>query len=452
MTTKILTSPISGFMELLPAEQIVFNKMLGIIKDTYEIYGFVPIDTPVLERADVLLAKAGGETEKQIYRFFKGDLEHAMRFDLTVPLARYVTEHYPDLVFPFKRYAIGKVYRGERPQAGRFREFYQCDIDVIGDETLDLRFDAELPSIIATIFQRFGFEKFRIRINNRKIFSGLFAGLCLADKSKEIMQAIDKIDKIGKEGVLSELLKLDLSPDSTERIMDFIAINGSSDEILKQLKNLGINNETFALGICELSEVVSLIRLFGVNDRNFKIDLSIARGLDYYTGTVYETILEDYPEIGSVCSGGRYEELASSYSNRKLPGVGVSIGLTRLFDQLLKKGIVLPGPSSVTKVMIVPLIDDLSNPLSLAQELRSSGIPTELSFVSGKLKKKMSYASKLGVPYVIFIGEEELKNNSCTIKDFSTGNQETVSRDDVLRLLKEHLFSGGTGNGIKLHN
>lgn len=434
---KMNTGPLDGFMELLPSEQIVFNNMLDTIRRTYEVFGFVPIDTQVLERSEVLLAKAGGETEKQIYQFKKGDNSLAMRFDLTVPLARYVAEHYTSLTFPFRRYAIGKVYRGERPGAGRFREFYQCDIDVIGDTNLDLRYDAEIPSIIYMIFKEFGFEKFTIRINNRKIFNGLFAELEVAGLAANIMQSVDSFDKVGAEEIRKELAELNLSQKAIDKIFEFIGLKGSCDAILSGLSNLGIVDSQFTEGVRELSEVINMIRQFGVPEVNFAIDLTIARGLDYYTGSVYETRLDEYPEIGSVCSGGRYDNLAEYYIDRKLPGVGISIGMTRLFDQLYKRGVISAGAATFTKVLILPMTEDISSSLGLASELRENGIPVEISFSKEKIKKRLSYARKLKIPYVVFIGENEISQGIYTLKDFETGTQEEMTKDKLLEKMKE---------------
>lgn len=433
---KMQTSALPGFMELLPADQIAFNYMLDVIRRAYETFGFIPLDTPVLERSEVLLAKAGGETEKQIYRFMKGDSDISMRFDLTVPLARYVAEHCDELTFPFRRYAIGKVYRGERPQVGRFREFYQCDIDVIGDNTLDLRFDAEIPSIIYMIFKELGFERFTICINNRKIFNGLFAELGINKASPGIMQAVDKLHKIGAEEVKKELTKLNLSNKAVGKIFGLIELDGSYADILKGLRELDIKNSQFIEGLNELTQVTTMIQQFGIPASNFTIDLTIARGLDYYTGTVYETRLDDYPEIGSVCSGGRYDNLAEYYINRQLPGVGISIGLTRLFDQLRRKGIIEAEVATHTKVLILPMNDDLSPSLKLASELRSHGISTEISFSQDKMKKRLNYASKLKIPFVVFIGEKEIRQGVLTLKDFKTGNQTELTQEELIHRLK----------------
>ncbi len=318
---KIEPRTLPGFMELLPKDQIRFNEIKEKIQKSYEQFGFLPLDTPVIEYSEVLLAKAGGETEKQIYRFNKGDTDLSLRFDLTVPLAKYVAEYYGNLSFPFKRYQIGKVYRGEKAQAGRFREFYQCDVDIIGDGSLNIMYDAEIPSIIYTTFRNLGFEDFTICINNRKILNGMFVALNLSEKSVDILRVIDKIEKIGKEAVIEEFKNLELNDSQIKTIVDFIEISGTSDEKIEKLKNLGINTEEFNQGIEELETVVKLIRKYKVPDKNFKVDLSIARGLDYYTGTVYETFLDNYKNLGSVCSGGRYENLAEYYTDKKLPGV-----------------------------------------------------------------------------------------------------------------------------------
>jgi len=436
-TNRVSTQALSGFMELLPVEQISFNAMLETIRRTYEVFGFAPIETPILERAEVLLAKAGGETEKQIYRFTKGDTDIAMRFDLTVPLARYVAEHYGSLTFPFRRYAIGKVYRGERPQAGRFREFYQCDIDVIGDGDLNLRFDAEMPSVISTIFKKLGFERFTIRINNRRILNGLFAGLGVSDRVCTVMQSIDRLEKIGATGVAKELIEQGITQETVDRILEFVTINGSNTEILEKLRAMDIDDPEFARGVADLTEVVLLGGAMGVSDSNLSIDLTIARGLDYYTGTVYETRLDDYPDIGSVCSGGRYDDLSSYYINRTLPGVGVSIGLTRLFDQLRKRRVIKSVASTPTKVLIVPLVTELAPCLNLASTLRDIDIPTEVWFGDAKIKKSLGYANKMGIPFAILIGSEELERGVFSLKDLTSGIQQQLDLGSILTTLKQ---------------
>ena len=337
---KVEPRTLAGFMELLPNEQILFNQMKEKIEQSYKKFGFLPLDTPVIELAEVLLAKAGGETEKQIYRFQKGDTDLALRFDLTVPLAKYVAKNYGNLSFPFRRYQIGKVYRGERAQKGRYREFYQCDIDIIGDGELALINDAEIPAVIYTMFRNLGFEDFTIKINNRRILNGLFESVEQKENSVEILRIIDKIEKIGKEAVIEEFTKLGLKENQINNIINFIEIEGTSDEKIEKLENLGIQNETYLKGVEELKTVIQNVRLFGVPEKNFKVDLTIARGLDYYTGTVYETFLDKYREIGSVCSGGRYENLAEYYTDKSLPGVGVSVGLTRLFYKLNELNII----------------------------------------------------------------------------------------------------------------
>ena len=417
---------LAGTMELLPNEQILFNQIKTKIEDTYKKYGFLPLDTPVIELSEVLLAKAGGETEKQIYRFTKGDTDLSLRFDLTVPLAKYVAKNYGNLSFPFRRYQIGKVYRGEKPQKGRYRELYQCDIDIIGDGELDVINDAELPSIIYTIFKELGFEDFTIRINNRKILSGLFESLDQEENVVEILRVIDKIDKIGKEAVEEELFKLNIPEEAVKQIMNFIGIEGTSDEKLEKLGKLGIKNELYCKGLEELKQVIKNIRLFEVPEKNFKVDLTIARGLDYYTGTVYETFLNDYKELGSVCSGGRYENLAEYYTDKKLPGVGISIGLTRLFYKLNELNLIKAEQKSISKILIIPMLEDLEKPINLANELRKLNVNTEIYLNNKKLKAKFKYADKLEIPYVIVIGEDEVKENIVTIKNMKTGEEEKV--------------------------
>ena len=426
---KIEPRTLSGFMELLPSEQILFNQIKEKIERTYKKFGFLPLDTPIIELSEVLLAKAGGETEKQIYRFNKGDTDLSLRFDLTVPLSKYVAKNYGNLSFPFRRYQIGKVYRGERTQKGRYREFYQCDIDIIGDGELDIINDAELPSVIYTIFKELGFDDFTICINNRKILNGLFENIGQKENSTQILRIIDKIEKIGKQAVIEELKKIDVSEDAIEKIIEFIEISGTSKEKIEKLKNLNISNETFETGLKELEFVYNNIKLFGVPEENYKIDLTIARGLDYYTGTVYETFLNDYRELGSICSGGRYENLAEYYTDKKLPGVGVSIGLTRLFYKLNELGLIKTTKKSISEVIIIPMIEDLKEPIKLATELRKLGVNTEIYSNNKKLKAKMKYADKLQIPYVIVIGEDEIKANRIKLKNMQTGNEEELELD-----------------------
>jgi len=420
-----------GFMELLPAEQIKFNQIKQMIEETYQCYGFLPLDTPIIELQEVLLAKAGGETEKQIYQLEKGDNKLALRFDLTVPLAKYVAKNYGNLSFPFRRYQIGKVYRGERAQKGRYREFYQCDIDIIGDETLDIVYDAELPSIIYTTFTKLGFDNFTIRMNNRKILNGLFTYYTQTENSTEILRIVDKIEKIGKEAVEAELETIGVPEEAITGILEFIEIEGTTEEKLAKLKAMPIEDATFLQGVQELEEVVQYVRLFGVPEKNFKIDLSIARGLDYYTGTVYETFLEGYRELGSVCSGGRYENLAAYYTNKKMPGVGISIGLTRLFSKLEELQLLSVEKESIAEVLLVPVTEkELPETVKLATKLRKQSIRTEVYMANKKIKAKMKYADKLKIPYVIVVGEEELQKGSIQVKNMQTG--ETVALDTWL--------------------
>ena len=434
--SKVEPRTLPGFMELLPNDQIKFNSLVDKIRKSYEKFGFLPLDTPIIEMADVLLAKAGGETEKQIYRFNKGETDLALRFDLTVPLAKYVCEYNNDISFPFKRYQIGKVYRGERPQKGRYREFYQCDIDIIGDGELSIVNDAEMPSVIYTTIKEFGFDNFTIRINNRKLLNGLFAELSLEEQSVEIMRIIDKLEKIGKDNVVKCLQDLNVADEKIEKILNFIEIDGETDEKLQKLENLNFTNELFLQGLSELKEVVKYVRLFGVPDTNFKVDLTIARGLDYYTGTVYETFLNDYRELGSVCSGGRYDNLAEFYTDKKMPGVGVSIGLTRLFSKLSELNILKEKDESISKVLVVSMTDDISRALEVATKIREEGINTDVYLENKKIKAKFKYADKLKIPHVAVIGEEEEKNGTVSLKNMETGEQEEMSIEKMIELLK----------------
>ena len=434
---KILPRTLPGFMELQPNEQVVFNQMKAKIEESYKRFGFLPLDTPVLELSEVLLAKAGGETEKQIYRFTRGDTDMSMRFDLTVPLAKYVAQNYEELQFPFRRYQIGKVYRGERPQKGRFREFYQADIDIIGDGELNILNDAEIPSIIYTTFKKLGFDDFTIRINNRKILNGFFENLELVKESTDIMRIIDKIEKIGEDNVKLELLELGIVEKNVIEILKFISINGNNDEKLKQLEKLNINNKMFNQGLMELKEVVKYIRLFGVPESNFNVDLTIARGLDYYTGTVYETFLNEYKQIGSVCSGGRYDNLAENYTNKSLPGVGISIGLTRLFYQLNELKSIKVEKESISDVLVISTSEDVSKCLPVANIFRENGIDTEVYVNNKKLKSKFKYADKLKIPYVAIIGEDEIKNDKVSLKNLSTGEQNIGTVVEIVEILKK---------------
>ena len=434
---KVQPKTLSGFMELLPNEQVLFNQMQDKIRASYEKFGFLPIDTPVIESSEVLLAKAGGETEKQLYTFTKGDSNLTLRFDLTVPLAKYVAEYYNQITFPFRRYQIGKVYRGERAQRGRFREFYQCDIDIIGDGELNIINDAEIPAIMYETFMSLGLENLSIHINNRKILNGLFKEADVEDKSVDIMRTIDKIEKIGKETVIA-IFKDDynMTDNSIETIINFIEIKGTTDEKLEKLQKLGIDNELYVKGVEELKEVVKHIRLFNVPDEAFEIDLSIARGLDYYTGTVYETFLNDYKSIGSICSGGRYNDLAGYYTDKNLPGVGMSIGLTRLFFILNDIGLIKTEKKSISDVLVISMVEDLSKSIEIANTLRNAGINTEIYFDNKKIKTKFKYADKLQIPYVIVIGEDEIKSGKFTIKNMNDGTQEQLEIEKIIEKLK----------------
>jgi len=429
---------LSGFMELLPEKQQQFERMLDILRRTYASYGFAPLDTPVIEDAQILLAKGGGETEKQIYRFQKGDSDLALRFDLTVPLAKYVALYANELAFPFRRFQISKVYRGERAQRGRFREFYQADIDIIGDEKLDILNEAEIPAIIYKVFRGFGITRFQIRVNNRKILSGFYAMLDLVEKSGDIMRTVDKLDKIGAEKVRVILLEdCGLTEQQADEILRFIAITGDNASVLNALEGYAGRNETFDTGLAELRAVTANLAAFGVPEMNFAVDLTIARGLDYYTGTVYETTLLDHPEIGSVCSGGRYDNLAGYYTARKLPGVGISIGLTRLFYVLDEQGLLNPAlPCAPADALILPMTAEAGPAIALAETLRSFGIRVQLYGEQKKFKQKMAYANKLGVPFAVLLGEDEIAAGKCSVKDMAAGTQVTVTAEEAAAMIK----------------
>ena len=434
---------LSGFMELLPEKQIRFEKMTEILRTTYASYGFAPLDTPVIEDAQILLAKGGGETEKQIYRFTKGDSDLALRFDLTVPLAKYVALHYNDLAFPFRRFQISKVYRGERAQRGRFREFYQADIDIIGDGKLDILNEAEIPAIIYKVFKGFGLNRFQIRVNNRKILTGFYAMLGLGEKSGDIMRSVDKLDKIGPAKVKAILLDdSGLTDEQAEEILKFIAIRGSNAQVVDALEGYAGRNEIFDCGLEELKAVCRNLSAFGVPEENFAVDLTIARGLDYYTGTVYETTLLDHPEIGSVCSGGRYDNLAGYYIDKALPGVGISIGLTRLFYVLDEQGLLNPAlPSAPADALVLPMTADPAPAIALAETLRASGLKVQLYGEQKKFKQKMAYANKLGVPFAVLLGEDEIAEGMCSVKNMLTGEQVKLSPQEAARFMLEGLSS-----------
>ena len=444
---KIKPRTLSGFMELLPDKQVQMDKMRAVLAETYARYGFTPLDTPAIEAAEVLLAKGGGETEKQIYRFTKGDSDLALRFDLTVPLAKYVAANYGQLTFPFRRYQIGKVWRGERAQRGRFREFYQADIDIIGDGALDILNEAEIPAIIYDTFTRLGLHRFRIRVNNRKVLNGFFAILGLSEQAGDVLRTIDKLDKIGADKVRALLTDTcGVTSENADEILRFIACPGTSADKLAFLEQYRGRNETFDLGLDELRTVVGYLPAFGVPEENFELDLTIARGLDYYTGTVYETVLLDHPEVGSICSGGRYDDLAGYYTNKSLPGVGISIGLTRLFyilqEQNMISDAVLTAPADV---LILPMTDDLSAAVALASMLRAGGLRVQLYSERKKFKAKIGYADKLGIPFVIFLGEDEIAQHVCALKNMATGVQEAVTQETALETIRAEIARRSAG-------
>ena len=442
---------LSGFMELLPAPQRQMERVMEILRETYSLYGFTPLDTPVIESSEVLLAKGGGETEKQIYRFQKGDADLSLRFDLTVPLAKYVALHYNDLTFPFRRFQIGKVYRGERAQRGRFREFYQADIDVIGDGKLSVLNEAEIPAIIYRTFSALGLRRFRIRVNNRKVLNGFYAALGLSDRAGDIMRTVDKLEKIGPDKVRDILTgDLGVGPEQAREILDFISITGSTEEVLSALEARRGRDQTFDQGVDELKTVVKYLGAFGVPAENFQVDLTIARGLDYYTGTVYETVLLDHPEIGSVCSGGRYDNLAEYYTEKQLPGVGISIGLTRLFYVLGEQGMLNPELNTApADVLILPMTEDLSAAIALATRFRENGVRAQLHCEEKKFKQKISYADKLGIPYVVFLGEDEISAGVVACKDMLTGEQTKLDAGATIYRVKAGLDARNRGSVIR---
>lgn len=433
MTTVQPRTP-SGFPEYLPQEQIEFDRLKDIIRETYMKYGFSPIDTPDLELTEVLLTKSGGETEQQVYSFTKGSNDLTMRYDLTVPLARYAAQHEGSLVFPFRRYHIGKVHRGERAQAGRFREFYQCDIDVIGSDSPIV--DAEFPAIINEIFEQFNFGEFTIRINNRMVLNGFFEGIGLADTSKEVLRVVDKIEKISRQELIDELEKLGLDSEQTCKVIEFTEVSGANDEVLARLRDMDIDSDEFRGGIEKLTQLIGALRAMKVPEHRFRIDLKIARGLDYYTGTVYETMLDEYPEVGSVCSGGRYDNLASHYTKTELPGVGISIGLSRLFYKLRELGVIKAESMSPAKIVVMPFGDEqIPASLAVASSLRAAGNAVMLYSEPNAVKKKLRYADKMGFSWVVLIGDREAESGTVSVKDMVTGESQTVTTAELLALV-----------------
>ncbi len=437
-------------MELLPRDQIAFQRMLDVIRQTFERFGFLPVETPVMELSEVLLTKSGGETERQVYfvqstgaleKAAEGLPELALRFDLTVPLARYVAEHEHELAFPFRRYQMQRVYRGERAQRGRFREFYQCDIDVIGKDTLSPRFDAEIPAVIAAVFERLAIGDFTIQLNHRKLLRGFFEGLSIGDGGQQalVLRELDKLDKRGEEAVRATLAGegFGLGADAIEALMAFSQVRsrGHADALAK-LEALGAGTPLFEEGRNELRGVLQQLRALGVAESRYALNLSIARGLDYYTGIVYETQLDAHPQIGSICSGGRYDNLASHYTKSKLPGVGISIGLTRLFYQLREAGLVSAADSSVD--VLVALLDDagLDTALAMSQRLRAAALNVETQLEPRKLARQLQYADRAGIRFVVIRGEDEAARGVVAVKDLRRGEQFEVAEGDLASTLQ----------------
>ncbi len=448
---KVSPRTLSGFMELLPQNQMKMERMMAVLRQSYSVYGFTPLDTPIIESAEVLLAKGGGETEKQIYRFQKGDSDLALRFDLTVPLAKYVAAHYSELSFPFRRYQIGKVYRGERAQRGRFREFYQADIDIIGDGKLDIMNEAEIPAIIYNTFHKLGISKFKIKVNNRKILNGFYAMNGMSEKAGDIMRTVDKLDKIGADKVKNLLIdEVQMLPCKAENVLDFMAIRGSNQEVLERLAMYKGMDETFDQGLEELTAVTRYLSAFGVPEENFAVDLTIARGLDYYTGTVYETEMTEHPEIGSVCSGGRYDNLAEYYTDKQLPGVGISIGLTRLFYVLQEQGLLSDEPvSAPCDALVIPMTEDMGFAIAAATTLRNAGVRTQLYSEQKKFKAKMAYADKIQAPFVALVGEDEMQEGVLSVKDMQTGKQVKLCPAEAADFIREAVDKRNSGAVIK---
>ena len=440
---------LSGFLELLPAQQVFFDSITRKLRDVFALFGFTSLDTPLMEAAEILLAKGGGEIDKQIYSLRKGDADLALRYELTTSLAKYVSLNYSKLTFPFRRYEIGKVYRGERAQRGRYREFYQADIDIIGDGALGALNEAEIPSVIYKCFTAIGLDRFIIQINNRKTLNGFFELLGVGGVAQDVMRAVDKLDKIGG-GKLSAILTDDigLSKTQTGKILDFVTYQGDPLDVLDEYRG---KNEDFDSGADELTAIMRHIAGFGVPGSHFRINLAIARGLDYYTGTVYETLLIDHPEVGSICSGGRYDNLAERFIDRRLPGVGISIGLSRLFYILQEQGLlnasILTAP---VDVLIIPMTEDLSHAIALATSIREAGLRAQIYGEDKKFKVKISYADKIGAPFVVFLGEDEISNGLVSVKDMSTGVQTAASSAMAIAGMREKITALRDGPPIRM--
>lgn len=430
----IQPSTLPGMMELLPEDQLVFDTIKRKIEDVFIKNAFFSIDTPAIEKLDVLLSKGGGETSKQVFRIDNSKKNQGLRFDLTVPLAKYVSMYMQDLAFPFRRYQIAKVYRGERNQKGRYKEFYQCDIDIIGNEKLSLYNDAEIVKCMYEALKSIDVPEFEFQFNNRKILNGYFSYLGI-DDFESCLRVIDKLDKIGIDNVKEELSKINLDASKIDTLLKFLEIDGTNQEIIEKLESLNIDNELFTCGVNELKFVYQDILSLGVNPENIKINLSITRGLDYYTGSVFETFFKDYPEIGSICSGGRYDSLANNFTKSKLPGVGMSIGLTRLFYQLQELNLV-KGKQTNFDCIIIPMKGYEKNAVKLMNDLRNSSVKCMSYLEDDKLKKKFNYADKLSVKYVIIIGQDEVEQNKFTLRNMENGNQELLELNQIIEKLK----------------
>lgn len=433
----IKPSILPGFMELLPKEQLVFNRIKDIIRETFEENSFENIETPIIEKTEILLAKGGGETSKQVYNIDHESRDMSLRFDLTVPLARYVSEHYHELEFPFRRYHIGKVYRGERNQKGRYKEFYQCDIDIVGNNSLDIRNDAEVPAVMYQVFKRLNIDNAVINVNNRKLLNGFLNSLEINNYT-EVLRVIDKIDKVDANKFREMLIVEIPDENKVDRLIEFISVKGNNEEIISYLEDLNITDDLFALGLEELKEVYGYMILFGIDEKAIKINLSITRGLDYYTGMVFETFLSGYESIGSVCSGGRYEDLASNFTKQKLPGIGMSIGLTRLFYQLSEAKLINIENDRYCDVLIVPMDKTNEFSMEILEELRDNKIKAQIYFEKAKFKKIFNYADKQQIKFVIVAGEEEFKERQFSLKNMETGEQTVIDLKNATNLIKNY--------------
>ncbi len=436
MNEKKLISPrkLSGFMELEPCKQIIFDNMVDKIKAVYKRYAFMPLDTPVLELSEILLAKSGGEIDKELYAFTKGDTAVCMRYDLTVPLARFVAMNHPTLSFPFKRYQIGKAYRGERAQKGRFREFVQCDADIVGNEVLPIVADAECINMATDVFKALEIDTI-MHISNRNILFGYCESLGLKEKTLDILIILDKIGKIGKENAIIELEKIEVESEKAEKLISIALKQGCFEDVLNDIGKLS-DNETFQLGISQLKELNSYLSSYGINRDNITLDIGIIRGHNYYTGTVFEAYVTQHPEFGSVCGGGRYDNLAGYYTEKNMPGVGISIGLTRLFDTLDKNNMLPEIKPTNIDLQIIPMGQTLNECIKLQAYFKEQ-IVCELNYDERSFKSKMKEANKRQIPFILIVGENEVESGLYSLKNMQTGEQFNLTKEECLNIIKK---------------